>query len=130
MAIVSSSVKAGVWSEPARKVLAERYLWKKDGRLIEDEDGMCRRVAAAVAKAEEKYASAEVRAEVEDRFFHLMVERKFMPNSPTLMNAGKANGQQLSACFVLPVPDSIDGIFDSVKHAAIIHKSGGGTGFA
>src|SRR5712692_1332980 len=127
---VSSSVKAGTWSEPARKVLEERYLWKKDGRLIEDEDGMCRRVAHAVAQAEAKYSSPKKQAEVEQKFFELMIDRKFMPNSPTLMNAGKDNGQQLSACFVLPVPDSIDGIFDSVKHAAIIHKSGGGTGFA
>src|SRR5712692_5338551 len=127
---VGSSVKAGTWSEPARKVLEERYLWKKDGRLIEDEDGMCRRVAHAVAQAEAKYSSPKKQAEVEQKFFELMIDRKFMPNSPTLMNAGKDNGQQLSACFVLPVPDSIDGIFDSVKHAAIIHKSGGGTGFA
>ncbi|HLG74441.1 MAG TPA: vitamin B12-dependent ribonucleotide reductase [Chloroflexota bacterium] len=127
---VSSSAKAGVWSEPARKVLAERYLWKKDGQLVEDEDGMCRRVAHAVAAAEARYTSPKKQAEVEQRFFEVMIERKFMPNSPTLMNAGKDNGQQLSACFVLPVPDSIDGIFDSVKHAAIIHKSGGGTGFA
>jgi ribonucleoside-diphosphate reductase alpha chain len=127
---VGSSVKAGTWSEPARKVLAERYLWKKDGQLIEDEDGMCRRVARAVAQAEAKYHSPKKQAEIEQRFFDLMIERKFMPNSPTLMNAGKNNDQQLSACFVLPVPDSIDGIFDSVKHAAIIHKSGGGTGFA
>ncbi|MBV9120376.1 MAG: vitamin B12-dependent ribonucleotide reductase, partial [Chloroflexi bacterium] len=127
---IGSTVKAGAWSEPAKKVLAERYLWKKDGRLIEDEDGMCRRVARAVAKAEAKYGSAKKQAEVEQAFFDLMIDRKFMPNSPTLMNAGKNNDQQLSACFVLPVPDSIDGIFDSVKHAAIIHKSGGGTGFA
>jgi ribonucleoside-diphosphate reductase alpha chain len=133
MAVSSSSIKSvktGAWSEPARKVLAERYLWKKDGRLIEDEDGMCRRVAHAVAQAEAKYHAPKKQTEIEDRFFDLMVERKFMPNSPTLMNAGKNNDQQLSACFVLPVPDSIDGIFDSVKHAAIIHKSGGGTGFA
>jgi len=127
---VSSSVKAGVWSEPARKVLAERYLWKKDGRLVEDEDGMCRRVARAVVEAEAKYHPAQKQAEIEERFFEVMIRREFMPNSPTLMNAGKNNGQQLSACFVLPVPDSIDGIFDSVKHAAIIHKSGGGTGFS
>ncbi|MBV8086828.1 MAG: vitamin B12-dependent ribonucleotide reductase [Chloroflexi bacterium] len=126
----ASSVKAGAWSEPARKVLAERYLWKKDGRLIEDEEGMCRRVARAVAKAEGKYGSAKRQAEIEQRFYDLMLSLQFMPNSPTLMNAGKNNDQQLSACFVLPVPDSIDGIFDSVKHAAIIHKSGGGTGFA
>src|SRR6185437_16256198 len=107
-----------------------RYLWKKDGRLIEDEEGMCRRVARAVAKAEAKYGSAKRQAEIEQRFYELMLSLQFMPNSPTLMNAGKNNDQQLSACFVLPVPDSIDGIFDSVKHAAIIHKSGGGTGFA
>src|SRR5690348_14403457 len=101
---VMSSVKADTWSEPARKVLAERYLWKKDGRLIEDEDGMCRRVAHAVASAEAKYHAPKKQAEIEQRFFDVMVERKFMPNSPTLMNAGKNNDQQLSACFVLPVP--------------------------
>ncbi len=131
MAVVAS-VKAnqGVWSDAAKKVLAERYLWKKDGRLVEDEDGMCRRVARAVAAAEDKYGSSDRRADVEESFYQVMINRQFMPNSPTLMNAGKDNGQQLSACFVLPVPDSIDGIFDSVKHAAIIHKSGGGTGFS
>ena len=131
MAVVSSvKAKRGEWSEAAKRVLAERYLWKKDGRLIEDEDAMCRRVAAAVAGAEERYGSPERRQQVEDAFFELMLTRRFMPNSPTLMNAGKNNGQQLSACFVLPVPDTIPGIFDSVKHAAIIHKSGGGTGFS
>lgn len=131
MAVVAS-VKAnqGVWSEAAKKVLAERYLWKKNGHIVEDENGMCRRVAQAVSAAEERYGSAERRQAIEDSFYEVMINRQFMPNSPTLMNAGKDNGQQLSACFVLPVPDSIGGIFDSVKHAAIIHKSGGGTGFS
>ncbi|MHB8621337.1 MAG: vitamin B12-dependent ribonucleotide reductase, partial [Chloroflexota bacterium] len=127
----------GHWSAAARKVLRERYLWKKDGQIVEDEDGMCRRVAHAVAEGERQYADAkdvrlaDTRAvDAENRFFDLMTSHKFMPNSPTLMNAGKGNGQQLSACYVLPVGDSIPEIFDALKYTATVHKSGGGTGFS
>ena len=126
--------KRGTWSESAQRVLAERYLWKDEkGQLKEDADGMCWRVAEAIAQAEKVFQSSIDEArfqQIAESFYDIMIEGKFMPNSPTLMNAGKGNDLQFSACFVLPVPDSIDGIFDSIKHAAIIHKSGGGTGFA
>ena len=115
---------AGGWSDSARRVLRERYLWKRDGAYLEDEDGMCWRVATAVAAAETAYGGNV--QEAAEAFYELMVTGKYLPNSPTLMNAGKNNGLQLSACFVLPVEDTIDGIFDAVKYAAIIHKSGGG----
>ena len=91
---------------------------------------MFRRVARAVADAERRYESDEKsRSEWENRFYELMVSGRFMPNSPTLMNAGREMGM-LSACFVLPVRDSVDEIFDAIKHTALIQKAGGGTGFA
>ena len=125
------SEKRGTWSESAIRVLRERYLLREDGEVVETPDGMCRRVARAVAQAEARWPeSGRTVAEMAGLFHELMADKKFMPNSPTLMNAGKDNNQQLSACFVLPVADSMEGIFDSVKHAAIIHKSGGGTGFS
>ncbi len=118
----------GQWSKSAVRVLRERYLWKKDGQFLEDEDGLCWRVATAVAQAEANYGGDVY--ETAARFYEVLVTGKFLANSPTLMNAGKDNGLQLSACFVLPVEDTIEGIFDAVKYAAIIHKSGGGTGFS
>ncbi|MDQ2784171.1 MAG: adenosylcobalamin-dependent ribonucleoside-diphosphate reductase, partial [Chloroflexota bacterium] len=118
----------GTWSEPAVRVLRERYLWKKDGQYLEDEDGLCWRVATAVAQAEANYGGDVY--ETAAQFYEVLVTGKFLANSPTLMNAGKDNGLQLSACFVIPVPDTIEGIFDAVKYAAVIHKSGGGTGFS
>jgi ribonucleotide reductase alpha subunit len=87
-----------------------------------------RRVAHHVALAELNYSSADQVEEIEEAFYRLMTELKFLPNSPTLMNAGLELGQ-LAACFVLPIEDSIEGTFDALKSAALIHKSGGGTGF-
>ncbi len=118
-------------SQNAERVLRARYLKKDEqGRCTESPRDLFRRVAKAIAEAELIYDSGpENRSEWEDRFYSLMVSRRFMPNSPTLMNAGREMGM-LSACFVLPVGDSIDEIFDSIKYTALIQKAGGGTGFA
>jgi ribonucleoside-diphosphate reductase alpha chain len=119
-----------VLSDNAQRVLERRYLRKdSDGQVIETPEQMFRRVAHHVAKAEEKYGDAEKVRRTEEKFFDLMTEFKFLPNSPTLMNAGRRLGQ-LAACFVLPVLDSMEGIFGALKNAALIHKSGGGTGFS
>ena len=117
-------------SENARTVLKRRYL-KKDarGRVQETPTQMFRRVASHIAKAEKRYGDDEQVKKMEDLFYNMMTEFKFLPNSPTLMNAGRRLGQ-LAACFVLPIEDSMDGIFDALKNAALIHKSGGGTGFS
>jgi ribonucleoside-diphosphate reductase alpha chain len=122
--------KTGEWSESALRVLKERYLLKRDGKVVETPDEMCWRVARAVAAAELGWSGEPSAQRYEREFYDILVERKFMPNSPTLMNAGTGNGLQYSACFVLPVSDSIEDIFDTLKNAAIIHQSGGGTGFA
>lgn len=114
----------------AKSVLNERYLLKNEsGEVIETPTEMFRRVAKHIASADLNYdKNADVKA-TEDTFYEMMTKLEFLPNSPTLMNAGKDLGQ-LSACFVLPVGDSMEEIFDSIKHAALIHKSGGGTGFS
>ncbi len=111
------------------EVLRRRYLLKDDKRtVIETPSELFRRVASAVAKAEKKYVPAKKAREVEETFYHMMRELEFLPNSPTLMNAGTLLGQ-LSACFVIPVEDSMDGIFSALKDMAKIHQTGGGTGF-
>lgn len=116
------------FSTNALKVLQRRYLLKDDeGNITESPEDLLHRVANAVSKAEEKYEGNQ--EEMEGKFYDMMKDLKFLPNSPTLMNAG-TNVGQLSACFVLPVEDSMEGIFDSLKDAALIHKSGGGTGFS
>ncbi len=127
----SRPAKAGKWTEPALRVLRERYLTRKDGAVVETPEEMCWRVARSIAVGEARYGrSVAAVREVAEAFYDMMVDGYFLPNSPTLMNAGKGNGLQYSACYVLPVGDSMEEIFDSVKAAAIIHKSGGGTGFA
>jgi ribonucleoside-diphosphate reductase alpha chain len=123
--------KVGTWSEAALRVLRERYLTRRNGEVVETPEEMCWRVARSIAAGEERYGrSPAAVSEIAAAFYDIMVEGAFVPNSPTLMNAGKGNGLQYSACYVLPVGDSMEEIFDSVKAAAIIHKSGGGTGFA
>ncbi|MDD4858586.1 MAG: adenosylcobalamin-dependent ribonucleoside-diphosphate reductase [Dehalococcoidales bacterium] len=114
----------------AVKVLERRYLLKdNEGNIVETPAGLFRRVARAIAAVETRFdAGADVKA-LEEEFFNLMNRLEFMPNTPTLMNAGAPLGQ-LSACFVLPVEDSISGIFETLKDMAIIHQSGGGTGFS
>ncbi len=118
-------------SANARAVLERRYLGKENGMLVETPEDMIRRVALHVAVVEKTAfgaSEAEIAGLAED-FYSIMDEKKFMPNSPTLMNAGRELGQ-LSACFVLPIDDSMESIFESLKLAALIHKSGGGTGFS
>lgn len=115
----------------ARIVLEKRYLQKdEDGNLIETVEQLFGRVAHAVSQADANYGAADEEcAELKQRFYERMTNLEFLPNSPTLMNAGRELGQ-LSACFVLPIGDSMEEIFEAIKQAALIHKSGGGTGFS
>ncbi|MFH2000068.1 MAG: ribonucleotide reductase N-terminal alpha domain-containing protein, partial [Planctomycetota bacterium] len=111
-------------------VLERRYLKKdRQGNNIETPDKLFRRVACNVASAEVYVENGEEVKLVEEKFYRMISSLEFMPNSPTLMNAGREL-QQLSACFVLPIHDAIDSIFEAVKNTALIHKSGGGTGFS
>lgn len=115
-------------TENAMKVLSARYLIRDEkGRILETPEDMFRRVALNTANAEKLYRDEP--AKWADVFYEIMSSLRFLPNSPTLMNSGKPNGQ-LAACFVLPVEDSMSGIFETLKNAALILQSGGGTGFS
>jgi ribonucleoside-diphosphate reductase alpha chain len=121
--------KQGAWSEAAVRVLNERYVMKDEhGKPTETPDELIWRVARAVAAPEDQWIekSGRTSREMAEAFYHLMASHQFLPNSPTLMNAGKGNNLQLSACYVVPVEDSLSGIFEAIKHAALIHQSGGG----
>jgi ribonucleoside-diphosphate reductase alpha chain len=113
-----------VLTDNAKTVLKSRYLMRDEkGAIAETPEQLFERVAKAIARVEKTG-----RAQWQKKFLELMLSRRFMPNSPTLMNAGKKEGQ-LSACFVLPIEDSLKDIFETLKDAAIIQQSGGGTGF-
>ncbi|MDA8083329.1 MAG: vitamin B12-dependent ribonucleotide reductase [Nitrospiraceae bacterium] len=113
------------------KVLEKRYLKKnEEGKVIETVEQLFRRIAKAISAADLLHGKSEPEVMLlEEEFYELITSLDFLPNSPTIMNAGRKLGQ-LSACFVIPIEDSMDSIFDAVKHTAIIHKSGGGTGFS
>jgi ribonucleoside-diphosphate reductase alpha chain len=124
---MSSNISQQLLSETAETVLARRYYLKDgNGNLLENWDSLCRRVADAVATVDSDLGDYEA---IREKFFDMIHRLDFLPNSPCLMNAGTDLGQ-LSACFVLPVDDSMDGIFTSIRNGALVHKTGGGTGYS
>lgn len=125
-----TSMRAPNLTENGRKVLEARYLLRDaDGNLLETPGGRFFNVARTIARGH-RYETDMAADYAIDRYYNMMANCRFMPNSPTLMNAGKGNGLQLSACYVLPIEDSMEGIFETVKRTALVHKSGGGTGFS
>jgi len=117
-------------SPNAVKVLERRYLCRDaEGKLIETPEQLFVRVSGAIASADKQYGKTDQEVKkLQDSFFKIMTNLEFLPNSPCLMNAGKELGQ-LSACFTLPIDDSMESIFETLKITSLIHKSGGGTGF-
>lgn len=128
----SSDIPTCQLTEAARQVLCERYAAKDtNGQILETPEQVFGRVARHIAAAERTWGATDASVSIAaQRFYVAMLAGTFMPNSPTIMNAGRDNNLQYAACFVLPVEDSIHGIFDTQRNAAIIHKSGGGTGFS
>ncbi|MEM5802763.1 MAG: vitamin B12-dependent ribonucleotide reductase [Candidatus Aenigmatarchaeota archaeon] len=124
---VKDDLKLGI---NAIKVLQRRYLARdENGNVIETPSQLFKRVAKAIASVEKQYGKSEKEIKkIEEQFYHMMANQEFMPNTPCLVNAGRPLGQ-LAACFVIPVEDSLESIFDALKLTAIIHKSGGGTGY-
>ncbi|HMA66163.1 MAG TPA: vitamin B12-dependent ribonucleotide reductase [Chitinispirillaceae bacterium] len=117
-------------TDNAKTVLEKRYLKKDDsGKIVETPEDLFFRVAENIAGAERLFSTEESTDVWTEKFYNVMADLDFLPNSPTLMNAGR-DLQQLSACFVLPIGDSMEDIFNAVKYTALIHKSGGGTGFS
>ena len=129
--VIQENFKPAEISENARVVLEHRYLLKNDkGDIAEDPDGLFRRVANALAKPDKLYGSSpEEIKETAEEFYQMLSSLEFLANSPTLMNAGTKAGT-LSACFVLPLEDSMEGIMKTAHDAAMVQKYGGGTGFA
>ena len=127
---ISTPLTKGL-SDQAETILKHRYLLKDDGgSLVEDSASLFRRVAKAIASIETTYYTLEVETElIEKDFFEMLSNLEFIPNSPTLMNAGTEQGT-LSACFVLPLEDSMEGIMKAATDSAMVQKFGGGTGFS
>lgn len=121
----------GQWTDSALKILKERYLHRRADSTQETPLEMAWRVAGAIAEADRAHgADNEAVLQTAQVFYETIIKREFIPNSPTLMNAGLGSNLQYSACYVLPVEDSIEGVFNAIKNAALIHKTGGGTGFS
>ena len=128
---MSSADNKIILTRNALKVLEKRYLKRdKNGNCIETPQDMFRRVADTIASGDLEFGKTSKNVQnLSDRFYNAITHRYFMPNSPTLMNAGRDLGQ-LAACFVLPIDDSLESIFETIKNTALIHQSGGGTGFS